>query len=79
VVLHLGSYASLVLGFLFFTVGVCVQVAAAMDPLQVALSLHGDDLHSLHLLTLLFSAQKHHQHALETLTLALSQHPENFK
>ncbi|XP_020337144.1 tetratricopeptide repeat protein 7A isoform X1 [Oncorhynchus kisutch] len=54
------------------------QVAAAMDPLQVALSLHGDDLHSLHLLTLLFSAQKHHQHALETLTLALSQHPENF-
>ncbi|XP_064788266.1 tetratricopeptide repeat protein 7A-like isoform X2 [Oncorhynchus masou masou] len=54
------------------------QVAAAMDPLQVALSLHGDDLHSLHLLTLLLSAQKHHQHALETLTLALSQHPENF-
>uniref|UniRef100_A0A673Y1H6 Tetratricopeptide repeat domain 7A n=1 Tax=Salmo trutta TaxID=8032 RepID=A0A673Y1H6_SALTR len=54
------------------------QVAAAMDPLQVALSLRGDDLHSLHLLTLLLSAQKHHQHALETLTLALSQHPENF-
>ncbi|CAB1343469.1 unnamed protein product [Coregonus sp. 'balchen'] len=54
------------------------QVAAAMDPLQVALSLHGDDLHSLHLLTLLLSAQKHHQHALETLTLALSQHPESF-
>ncbi|CAB1312476.1 unnamed protein product, partial [Coregonus sp. 'balchen'] len=55
------------------------QVAAAMDPLQVALSLCGDDLHSLHLLTLLLSAQKHHQHALETLTLALSHHPENFK
>uniref|UniRef100_A0A4W5QB22 Tetratricopeptide repeat domain 7A n=1 Tax=Hucho hucho TaxID=62062 RepID=A0A4W5QB22_9TELE len=54
------------------------QVAAAMDPLQVALSLRGDDLHSLHLLTLLLSAQKHHQHAFETLTLALSQHPENF-
>uniref|UniRef100_A0A8C7PQ26 Tetratricopeptide repeat domain 7A n=1 Tax=Oncorhynchus mykiss TaxID=8022 RepID=A0A8C7PQ26_ONCMY len=54
------------------------HIYSAMDPLQVALSLRGDDLHSLHLLTLLLSAQKHHQHALETLTLALSQHPENF-
>uniref|UniRef100_A0A4W5Q0V5 Tetratricopeptide repeat domain 7A n=1 Tax=Hucho hucho TaxID=62062 RepID=A0A4W5Q0V5_9TELE len=55
-----------------------VSQHSAMDPLQVALSLRGDDLHSLHLLTLLLSAQKHHQHAFETLTLALSQHPENF-
>ncbi|XP_061083820.1 tetratricopeptide repeat protein 7A isoform X1 [Conger conger] len=54
------------------------QVSAAMEPLQTALSLRGDDLHSLHLLTLLFSAQKHYQHALDTLGLALSQHPENF-
>uniref|UniRef100_A0A8C7XLE7 Tetratricopeptide repeat domain 7A n=1 Tax=Oryzias sinensis TaxID=183150 RepID=A0A8C7XLE7_9TELE len=53
------------------------QVSAAMEPLQAALSLHGDDLHSLHLLTLLLSAQKHHCHALETLNLALSQHPDN--
>ncbi|KAM4607230.1 tetratricopeptide repeat protein 7A [Polymixia lowei] len=54
------------------------QVSAAMEPLQVALSLRGDDLHSLHLLALLLSAQKHYHHALETLCLALSQHPDNF-
>uniref|UniRef100_A0A3B4T2X2 Tetratricopeptide repeat domain 7A n=1 Tax=Seriola dumerili TaxID=41447 RepID=A0A3B4T2X2_SERDU len=53
-------------------------VSAAMEPLQAALNLHGDDLHSLHLLTLLLSAQKHHRHALDTLGLALSQHPDNF-
>ncbi|XP_053730456.1 tetratricopeptide repeat protein 7A isoform X2 [Synchiropus splendidus] len=54
------------------------QVSAAMDPLQEALSLHAEDLHSLHLLTLLLSAQKHHRQALDTLGLALSQHPDNF-
>ncbi|KAJ3610310.1 hypothetical protein NHX12_022403 [Muraenolepis orangiensis] len=54
------------------------QVSSAMEPLQVALSLRGDDLHSLHLLVLLLSAQKHHRHALDTLKLALSQHPHNF-
>ncbi|XP_049927398.1 tetratricopeptide repeat protein 7A [Epinephelus moara] len=54
------------------------QVSAAIEPLQEALSLRGDDLHSLHLLTLLLSAQKHHRHALDTLNLALSQHPSNF-
>uniref|UniRef100_A0A8C5DZ08 Tetratricopeptide repeat domain 7A n=1 Tax=Gouania willdenowi TaxID=441366 RepID=A0A8C5DZ08_GOUWI len=43
-----------------------------------ALSLRGDDLHSLHLLTLLLSAQKHQRHALDTVGLALSQHPDNF-
>ncbi|XP_054456057.1 tetratricopeptide repeat protein 7A isoform X1 [Anoplopoma fimbria] len=53
-------------------------VSAAIEPLQEALSLRGDDLHSLHLLTLLLSAQKHHRHALDTLGLALSQHPGNF-
>uniref|UniRef100_A0A667ZU92 Tetratricopeptide repeat domain 7A n=1 Tax=Myripristis murdjan TaxID=586833 RepID=A0A667ZU92_9TELE len=54
------------------------QISAAMEPLQAALTLRGDDLHSLHLLVLLLSAQKHHRHALDTLLLALSQHPENF-
>nr|XP_046257478.1 tetratricopeptide repeat protein 7A isoform X1 [Scatophagus argus] len=54
------------------------QVSAAFEPLQAALSLRGDDLDSLHLLTLLLSAQKHHHHALDTLGLALSQHPGNF-
>ncbi|KAM7408180.1 hypothetical protein PAMA_002054 [Pampus argenteus] len=54
------------------------QISAAMEPLQVALSLQRDDLYSLHLLILLLSAQKHHRHALDTLDLALSQHPDNF-
>ncbi|KAM7385107.1 hypothetical protein PAMP_001204 [Pampus punctatissimus] len=54
------------------------QISAAMEPLQVALSLQRDDLYSLHLLILLLSAQKHHRHALDTLDLALTQHPDNF-
>uniref|UniRef100_A0A665TVD4 Tetratricopeptide repeat domain 7A n=1 Tax=Echeneis naucrates TaxID=173247 RepID=A0A665TVD4_ECHNA len=54
------------------------QVSAAMEPLQAALNLREDDVHSLHLLALLLSAQKHHRHALDTLSLALSQHPDNF-
>uniref|UniRef100_A0A673H5I1 Tetratricopeptide repeat protein 7A-like n=1 Tax=Sinocyclocheilus rhinocerous TaxID=307959 RepID=A0A673H5I1_9TELE len=54
------------------------QVSEAMEPLQLALNIRGDDLHSLHLLTLLLSAQKHYQHALDTLKLAIIQHPDNF-
>uniref|UniRef100_A0AAR2K848 Tetratricopeptide repeat protein 7 N-terminal domain-containing protein n=1 Tax=Pygocentrus nattereri TaxID=42514 RepID=A0AAR2K848_PYGNA len=54
------------------------QVSAAMEPLQLALRLRSEDLHSLHLLALLLSAQKHYQHALDTLTVALNQYPENF-
>ncbi|XP_051507151.1 tetratricopeptide repeat protein 7A [Myxocyprinus asiaticus] len=54
------------------------QVSEAMEPLQSALNVRGDDLHSLHLLALLLSAQKHNQHALDTLKLTLSQHPDNF-
>ncbi|GAA6110458.1 tetratricopeptide repeat protein 7A [Tachysurus ichikawai] len=54
------------------------QVSAAMEPLQLALNLRSDDLHSLHLLVLLLSAQKHYQHALDTLILTLSQYPDNF-
>jgi len=50
-----------------------------MKPLELALNVRGDDLHSLHLLALLLSAQKHYQHALDTLKLALNQHPDNFK
>uniref|UniRef100_A0A3Q0S9P1 Tetratricopeptide repeat domain 7A n=1 Tax=Amphilophus citrinellus TaxID=61819 RepID=A0A3Q0S9P1_AMPCI len=64
--------------YLALQLAIVRQVSAAMEPLQAALSLRGDDLHSLHLLTLLLSAQKHHRHALDTLTLALSQHPDNF-
>ncbi|TSK42145.1 Tetratricopeptide repeat protein 7A [Bagarius yarrelli] len=55
------------------------QVSAAMEPLQLALNLCSDDLHSLHLLVLLLSAQKHYQHALDTLALTINQYPDNFK
>ncbi|XP_062851121.1 tetratricopeptide repeat protein 7A [Trichomycterus rosablanca] len=54
------------------------QVSAAMEPLQLALTLRSDDLHSLHLLVLLLSAQKHNRHALDTLVLAINQYPDNF-
>ncbi|KAM4591357.1 tetratricopeptide repeat protein 7A [Odontesthes bonariensis] len=64
--------------YLALQLAIVRKVSAAMEPLQAALSLCGDDLHSLHLLTLLLSAQKHHRHALDTLGLALSQHPDNF-
>ncbi|XP_040906477.1 tetratricopeptide repeat protein 7A isoform X1 [Toxotes jaculatrix] len=64
--------------YLALQLAIVRQVSAAMEPLQAALSLYRDDLHSLHLLTLLLSAQKHHHHALDTLGLALSQHPDNF-
>ncbi|KAL3972374.1 parathyroid hormone receptor 1 [Sarotherodon galilaeus] len=64
--------------YLALQLAIVRQVSAAMEPLQAALSLCGDDLHSLHLLTLLLSAQKHHRHALDTLNLALGQHPDNF-
>ncbi|CAL8255332.1 unnamed protein product [Lota lota] len=69
---------ALVAMYLALQLALVRQVSTAMEPLQVALSLHRDDLHSLHLLVLLLSAQKHHRHALDTLKLALSQHPHNF-
>ncbi|TRY88729.1 hypothetical protein DNTS_029667 [Danionella cerebrum] len=54
------------------------QVTEAMEPLQLALNVRGDDLNSLHLLALLLSAQKQYQHAFDTLKLILNQHPDNF-
>ncbi|KAM9726954.1 tetratricopeptide repeat protein 7A isoform 2-T2 [Menidia menidia] len=74
----LDSYDAQISMYLALQLAIVRQVSAAMEPLQAALSLRGDDLHSLHLLTLLLSAQKHHRHALDTLGLALSQHPDNF-
>ncbi|KAI4804671.1 hypothetical protein KUCAC02_026290 [Chaenocephalus aceratus] len=43
-----------------------------------ALQLQGDDVHSLHLLALLLSAQKHYHDALNIIEMALSEYPENF-
>ncbi|XP_021564535.1 tetratricopeptide repeat protein 7A isoform X1 [Carlito syrichta] len=55
------------------------QISSAMEQLQEALKVCRDDAHALHLLALLFSAQKHHQHALDVVNMAITEHPENFK
>ncbi|XP_045684830.1 tetratricopeptide repeat protein 7A [Phyllostomus hastatus] len=54
------------------------QISSAMEQLQEALKLCRDDANSLHLLALLFSAQKHYQYALDVINMAISEHPENF-
>lgn len=55
------------------------QISRAMEQLQEALTVCRDDANALHLLALLFSAQKHHQHALDVINMAITEHPENFK
>uniref|UniRef100_A0AAY5EEM0 Tetratricopeptide repeat protein 7 N-terminal domain-containing protein n=1 Tax=Electrophorus electricus TaxID=8005 RepID=A0AAY5EEM0_ELEEL len=52
--------------------------AAALGYVRQALQLQGDDVHSLHLLALLLSAQKHYHDALNIIEMALSEYPENF-
>ncbi|XP_031806299.1 tetratricopeptide repeat protein 7A isoform X6 [Sarcophilus harrisii] len=54
------------------------QVSDAIEHLQEALKIHKDDVHCLHLLALLFSAQKHYQHALDIINMAVTEYPENF-
>ncbi|XP_020034876.2 tetratricopeptide repeat protein 7A isoform X1 [Castor canadensis] len=54
------------------------QISSAMEQLQEALTVCRDDANALHLLALLFSAQKHHQHALEVINMAITEYPENF-
>ncbi|KAK6489277.1 tetratricopeptide repeat protein 7A-like [Huso huso] len=54
------------------------QISDAMAPLQRALKDGKDDLHCLHLLALLFTAQKHYQHAMDLINMAVSEHPDNF-
>ncbi|XP_072491773.1 tetratricopeptide repeat protein 7A isoform X2 [Notamacropus eugenii] len=54
------------------------QISDAIEHLQEALKIRRDDVHSLHLLALLFSAQKHYQHALDIINMAVTEHPENF-
>uniref|UniRef100_G1S4Z0 Tetratricopeptide repeat domain 7A n=1 Tax=Nomascus leucogenys TaxID=61853 RepID=G1S4Z0_NOMLE len=51
---------------------------ALVRQLQEALKVCKDDAQALHLLALLFSAQKHHQHALDVVNMAITEHPENF-
>ncbi|XP_040849144.1 tetratricopeptide repeat protein 7A [Ochotona curzoniae] len=54
------------------------QISKAMEQLQEALTVCRDNANALHLLALLFSAQKHHQHALDVINMAITEHPENF-
>lgn len=54
------------------------QISSAIERLQEALTVCRDDANALHLLALLFSAQKHHQHALDVINMAATEHPENF-
>ncbi|KGL72528.1 Tetratricopeptide repeat protein 7A, partial [Tinamus guttatus] len=54
------------------------QISDAIEHLQEALRLCKDDMNSLHLLALLFSAQKHYQHALDVINMAVAEYPESF-
>ncbi|KFO18450.1 Tetratricopeptide repeat protein 7A [Fukomys damarensis] len=54
------------------------QISSAMKHLQEALAVCKDDASALHLLALLFSAQKHYQHALDVINMAITEYPENF-
>ncbi|KAM6323795.1 tetratricopeptide repeat protein 7A isoform 2-T2 [Aegotheles albertisi] len=54
------------------------QISDAIEHLQEALQLCKDDMNSLHLLALLFSAQKHYQHALDVINMAAVEYPESF-
>uniref|UniRef100_A0A673YJ23 Tetratricopeptide repeat domain 7B n=1 Tax=Salmo trutta TaxID=8032 RepID=A0A673YJ23_SALTR len=53
-------------------------IPEALGYVRQALQLQGDDVHSLHLLALLLSAQKHYHDALNIIEMALSEYPENF-
>ncbi|KAK2535684.1 tetratricopeptide repeat protein 7A-like [Columba guinea] len=55
------------------------QISDAIEHLQEALQLCKDDMNSLHLLALLFSAQKHYQHALDVINMAVAEYPESFR
>ncbi|XP_069881637.1 tetratricopeptide repeat protein 7A [Dipodomys merriami] len=54
------------------------QISSAIEQLQEALTVCRDDANALHLLALLFSAQKHYQHALDVINMAITEYPENF-
>lgn len=54
------------------------QICDAIEHLQEALKLCKDHMNSLHLLALLFSAQKHYQSALDVINMALAEYPDSF-
>uniref|UniRef100_H3ANW1 Tetratricopeptide repeat domain 7A n=1 Tax=Latimeria chalumnae TaxID=7897 RepID=H3ANW1_LATCH len=54
------------------------QIPEAIEHLQQGLKVRKDDMHSLHLLALLFSAQKYYHPALDAIEMAITEYPENF-
>ncbi|XP_056623382.1 tetratricopeptide repeat protein 7B isoform X1 [Triplophysa dalaica] len=64
--------------YLSLQLAVSRQIPEALGYVRQALQLQGDDVHSLHLLALLLSAQKHYHDALNIIEMALSEYPENF-
>ncbi|XP_063039839.1 tetratricopeptide repeat protein 7B isoform X1 [Engraulis encrasicolus] len=64
--------------YLALQLAVSRQIPEALGYVRQALQLQGDDVHSLHLLALLLSAQKHYHDGLNIIEMALSQYPENF-
>ncbi|XP_073098082.1 tetratricopeptide repeat protein 7B isoform X2 [Manis javanica] len=64
--------------YLALQLAISRQIPEALGYVRQALQLQGDDAHSLHLLALLLSAQKHHHDALNIIDMALSEYPENF-
>uniref|UniRef100_A0A671LAQ4 Tetratricopeptide repeat protein 7B n=1 Tax=Sinocyclocheilus anshuiensis TaxID=1608454 RepID=A0A671LAQ4_9TELE len=64
--------------YLALQLAVSRQISEALGYVRQALQLQGDDVHSLHLLALLLSAQKHYHDALNIIEMALSEYPENF-
>ncbi|KAM6973613.1 tetratricopeptide repeat protein 7B [Aplochiton taeniatus] len=64
--------------YLALQLAVSRQIPEALGYVRQALQLQGDDVHSLHLLSLLLSAQKHYHDALNIIEMALSEYPENF-
>ncbi|XP_052009032.1 tetratricopeptide repeat protein 7B-like isoform X4 [Xyrauchen texanus] len=64
--------------YLALQLAVSRQIPEALGYVRQALQLQGDDVHSLHLLALLLSAQKHFHDALNIMEMALNEYPENF-
>uniref|UniRef100_A0A673YJQ9 Tetratricopeptide repeat domain 7B n=1 Tax=Salmo trutta TaxID=8032 RepID=A0A673YJQ9_SALTR len=65
-------------GYLAIGLVYSLKIPEALGYVRQALQLQGDDVHSLHLLALLLSAQKHYHDALNIIEMALSEYPENF-
>ncbi|XP_027855633.1 tetratricopeptide repeat protein 7B-like isoform X2 [Xiphophorus couchianus] len=64
--------------YLALQLAISRQIYEGLLTVQLALQLQKDDVHTMHLLALLLSAQKQYHKALNIIEIALSEHPENF-